>query len=150
MEAPGAVEKREAMYQPNVFVGEGHLEITIPARFEIYGRSQLAVDVDGKVIRALKRSNYNPVLVSALVKSYRWNKQLDGGEVTITELAKQEGMGRTYISRIVNLMFLAPEIISSILTGTQPETMHLQDLIANLPVEWHRQKELLKFSVQAI
>lgn len=124
---------------------EGHLEITIAARFELYGRHQIALDAEGRAIRTFKRSNYNPVLVNALVKSYRWNRQLDGGQITISALAKQERRDRTYISRVVNLMMLAPDIISSILTGTQPATMQLQHLTANLPIEWHKQKHALKF-----
>lgn len=143
------MDQRETGYRPSVVQGDGYLEIIIPARFEVYGRTQLALDADGRPIRAFKKSNYNPVLVSALVKSYRWNRQLESGQVTITDLAKQERRDRTYVSRVVNLMYLAPEIISSILTGTQPATMHLQDLTANLPIEWHRQKQLLKFPVSA-
>ena len=138
-------EHTESGYRPDVVQGEGYLDIIIPARFEVYGRTQLALDAEGKPIRAFKKSNYNPVLVNALVKSYRWNRELDSGQVTITDLAKQERRDRTYVSRVVNLMYLAPEIISSILTGTQPATMHLQDLTANLPIEWHRQKQALKF-----
>lgn len=138
-------EQAESGYQPSVVQGEGYLEITIAVRFEIYGRSQMALDAEGRPIRAFKKSNYNPVLVNALVKSYRWNRQLESGQITISELAKQEGRARTYVSRIVNLMMLAPDIISSILTGTQPATMHLKDLTANLPIEWHRQKQVLKF-----
>ncbi len=139
------LESVDKSYQPTIVQGEGYLEITIAARFEVYGRSQMALDAEGKPIRAFKKSNYNPVLVNALVKSYRWNRQLDDGQITISDLAKQEGRDRTYIARIVNLMMLAPDIISSILTGTQPATMHLQDLTTNLPIEWHRQKQLLKF-----
>lgn len=130
--------------------GEDYLEIAIAARFELYGRSQIALDAEGKAIRTFKRSNYNPVLVNALVKSYRWNRQLDSGQITISDLAKQEGRDRTYVSRVVNLMMLAPDIISSILTGTQPVTMQLQYLTANLPIEWHKQKQVLKFPVKAV
>ncbi len=144
------LEPVEKSYQPSIVQGEGYLEITIAARFEVYGRSQIALDAEGKPIRAFKKSNYNPVLVNALVKSYRWNRQLDSGEINITDLAKQEGRDRTYISRVVNLMMLAPDIISSILTGTQPATMHLRDLTANLPIEWHRQKQALRFPDRAI
>jgi len=81
--------------------------------------------------------------VNALVKSYRWNRQLDSGQITISDIAKQEGRARTYVSRIVNLMMLAPDIISSILTGTQPATMHLKDLTANLPIKWEDQRLFL-------
>lgn len=144
-EGVSQTEQRDSGYRPSVVQGEDYLEIIIAARFEIYGRSQIALDAEGRPVRAFKKSNYNPVLVNALVKSYRWNRQLDNGQITISDLAKQEGRARTYVSRVVNLMLLAPDIISAILTGTQPATMHLQDLTANLPVEWHRQKQLLKF-----
>lgn len=136
---------REKGYVPKVEQGEEYLEITIPARFEMYGKSQIAVDAEGQPIRAFKRSNYNQVLVNALVRSYQWNQQIDKGEVNVTELAKQEGRSRTHISRILNLRYLAPEIIESILTGTQPETLHLKDLTQVLPIEWHCQKRVLNF-----
>ncbi len=138
-------EHPDISYLPILVQGDDYLEITIPARVALCGRRQLVLDAEGKAIRTFKRSNYNPVLVNALVKSYRWNRQLDSGQITITELAKQERRDRTYISRIINLMMLAPDIISSILTGTQPATMQLQHLTANLPIEWHKQKQALKF-----
>lgn len=90
-----------------------------------------------------KRSNYNQVLVNALVRSYQWNQLLESGKVSITDLAKREGRNRTHISRIVNLMYLAPEIIASILTGRQPETLHLKDLTKSLPIKWEDQRFLL-------
>lgn len=149
----GSIDHRERpddSYRPTIVQGAGYIEITIAARFELYGRSQIALDAEGKAIRTFKRSNYNPVLVNALVKSYRWNRQLESGQITITDLAKQERRDRTYIARVVNLMMLAPDIISSILIGTQPATMQLQHLTANLPIEWHRQKQILKFPVKAV
>ncbi|MFO0389393.1 MAG: recombinase family protein [Alphaproteobacteria bacterium] len=134
-----------AGFIPHITLLENCIEITVRAKFQTYGRSQMVLDEEGKPVRVFNKSSYNHTLVNALVKSYRWNRQLDSGQVTITELAKQQGRDRTYISRIVNLMMLAPDIISSILTGTQPATMHLKDLTANLPVEWHLQKQVLKF-----
>ena len=106
----GSITPLEAVdktYQPTIVQGEGYLEFTIAARFEMYGRSQMALDIEGKAIRTFKRSNYNPVLVNALVKSYRWNRQLDSGQVTITDLAKQERRDRTYISRMVKAPYYA-------------------------------------------
>lgn len=123
-----------------------HIDITISARFEVHGCTQHAVDEHNRPIRtATKKAKHNPVLVNALLKSYRWNQQLERGETTITELAKQEGVGRTYISRLVGLMLLSPDIIASIIEGTQPATLHLNDLTENLPLEWHEQRRLLKF-----
>ncbi len=106
-------------------------------------------DLESLVIDAIRLLAREPKYWELCWKSCIKLIAKEAQHLTITELAKREGMGRTYISRVANLMYLAPEIISCILTGTQPTTMHLQDLIANLPVEWHRQKQLLKFSVAA-
>jgi len=99
------------------------------------------VDAQGQPVKPVVKPNINPVLV----KSYRWNQQLESGAaLTIGTLAKREGRNRTYVSRILNLMMLAPDVIASILEGTQPPTMQLQDLTASLPIEWHKQKQALK------
>lgn len=125
--------------------GEGWVDIIIPAIFDTQGRSTVTVDAQGQPMKPVVKPNINPVLVNALVKSYRWNQQLENGTaLTIGTLAKREGRNRTYVSRILNLMMLAPDVIASILDGTQPPTMQLQDLTASLPIEWHKQKHVLK------
>jgi hypothetical protein len=129
----------DAGFIPAITIHDAHLEITIAARFKIYGRTQMVVDTQGKPVRVFNKTNYNQTLVNAFVNSYRWNRLLDRGETTITELAAKAGLGRTYISRIVNLMFLAPDIVTSIFNGTQPQTLQLQDLLKNLPVDWKMQ-----------
>jgi site-specific DNA recombinase len=130
----------EAGFLPWIEVGGQHLDITVAASFKTYGRTQLAVDAQGKPVQACSKTHINPTLVNALVKSYRWDRMLQQEQITLTELAKQEGIGRTYIARIVNLMFLAPDIITAILTGTQPPNLQLQDLVEEIPIEWELQR----------
>jgi len=125
-----------------VAVEDSYLEFAIFATFRVSGRRQMAFDSEGRPLRTIKKSNYNLTLVNALVKSYRWNRQLDDGETSVTKLALQLGVSRTYIARIVNLMFLAPDIIASILTGSQSPNLQLQNLTDNLPVGWNKQREL--------
>ena len=140
------IEALDLNIKPDVQIEVQHMEIMIPARFAVHGCTQHAVDEQNRPIRtATKKAKHNPVLINALAKSCRWNQQLARGEATISELAKQERVSRTYISRMVGLMLLSPDIIASIMEGTQPATLHLNDLTANLPIEWHRQKQVLKF-----
>lgn len=135
----------ELRFKPQVVQGEAWVDIIIPAIFDTQGRSTVTVDAQGQPVKPVVKPNINPVLVNALVRSYRWNRQLESGAaLTIGTLAKREGRNRTYISRILNLMMLAPDVIASILEGTQPPTMQLQDLTASLPIEWHKQKHVLK------
>lgn len=53
--------------------------------------------------------------------------------------------GRPYVTRIINLKFLAPDIVKAILDGTQPVGLNLKDLMGRLPLEWKAQRLALGF-----
>jgi len=61
---------------------------------------------------------------------------------TITELAKYENIGLTYMTRVLRLSLLAPEIVEAILDGRQPPEMTLATLLEPFPVEWEVQKKI--------
>jgi hypothetical protein len=42
----------------------------------------------------------------------------------------------TYVSRVLRLTLLAPEIVEAILDGRRPAELQLDDLLAGLPLEW--------------
>jgi hypothetical protein len=45
------------------------------------------------------------------------------------------------MTRIYRLTLLAPDIVEAILDGRQPRTLQLADLMDDMPVEWHLQRE---------
>jgi|GWRWMinimDraft_6_1066014.scaffolds.fasta_scaffold62218_2 hypothetical protein len=57
---------------------------------------------------------------------------------TIAELAAREGIAPTYVTRVVQLTLLAPEIVEGILQGRTD--LGLAELLKPLPVEWVRQR----------
>ena len=61
----------------------------------------------------------------------------------IAAIAKAEGVDRSYISRMVNLTTLAPEIHPAILDETLPDTVSLFDLASDTPLSWEGQRELI-------
>jgi len=66
---------------------------------------------------------------------------LESGEVkTLTEIAKREGVDNSYVSRMVNLTTLAPDIVAAILDDTLPDTITLLELAADPPVLWGEQR----------
>lgn len=82
-------------------------------------------------------------LVKALARAFRWKRMLDTGTFTsVTEIAAHEKLSFTYISRVVRLSLLAPDIVDSIVTGRQPPTMMLATLLADVPVDWQMQRAL--------
>lgn len=62
-----------------------------------------------------------------------------GGDATIDDLAKAKGIGKTYVSQVLRLTLMAPDIVEAILDGRQPAELLLDDLLSGLPLEWKRQ-----------
>jgi hypothetical protein len=60
---------------------------------------------------------------------------------TIDELAAAEKINSSYVSRLLRLTLLAPDIVGAILDGRQPEAMTLPALMEPFPVEWEQQQE---------
>ncbi|WP_291856636.1 hypothetical protein [Bradyrhizobium sp.] len=85
-------------------------------------------------------------LVKAVVRAHRWRHMLESGEYSsAAELAKAEKVNDSYLSRILRLTLIAPDIIEEILSGRQPSTLQLDDLLKPLPAAWGRQRsELLQ------
>jgi hypothetical protein len=84
-------------------------------------------------------------LVKAVVRAHRWRHMLESGEYSSAELAKAEKVNDSYLSRILRLTLIAPDIIEAILSGRQPRTLQLDDLLKPLPAAWERQRsELLR------
>jgi hypothetical protein len=75
----------------------------------------------------------------ALARGHRWLAMRESGEVkSLTEIAKREGVDNSYVSRMVNLTTLAPDIVAAILDDTLPDTITLLELAADPPVLWGR------------
>jgi hypothetical protein len=62
---------------------------------------------------------------------------------TIDELAAAEKINSSYVSRVLRLTLLAPDIVEAILDGRHPEGMTLPRLMKPFPVEWEAQREPL-------
>jgi site-specific DNA recombinase len=61
-------------------------------------------------------------------------------------IAKREGVGKQYVSRLMRLAFLAPELVERIVEGRQPPELTAQSLLTSrvdLPPSWAAQKQAL-------
>lgn len=83
-------------------------------------------------------------LVKAVIRAHRWRHMLESGEYSSSaELAKAEKVNDSYLSRILRLTLIAPDIIEAIVSGRQPCTLQLDDLLKPLPAAWERQRSEL-------
>jgi hypothetical protein len=81
-------------------------------------------------------------LVKALARAFRWKRMLELGDfVTIAELAEREGIAPSYMTRVLRLTLLAPDIVEAILDGKQGPEVTLARLLEPFPLEWSAQQE---------
>jgi hypothetical protein len=80
-----------------------------------------------------------------VVRAHRWRQLLESGDYSSSaELAKAEKVNDSYLSRILRLTLIAPDIVEAILAGCQPSTLQLDDLLKPLPAVWERQRSELR------
>ena len=81
-------------------------------------------------------------LVKALARAFRWKRMLESGEfATIAELAEREGIAPSYMTRVLRLTLLAPDIVEAILDGKQEPEVTLARVLEAFPVEWIEQRQ---------
>ena len=84
------------------------------------------------------------VLIKALARAFRWKRMLESGEFnTITELAAHEKMAPSYMTRVLRLTLLAPELIEDFLDERHRTEVALAQLLEPFPSEWS--KQILQF-----
>ena len=79
-------------------------------------------------------------LVKALARAFRWRRMMETGRYgTIDEMAAAEKINASYVSRLLRLTLLAPDIVEAILDGRQPDGVTLPGLLEGVPVGWIQQ-----------
>ena len=82
--------------------------------------------------------------MKAVVRAYRWREMIEFGKYACAaDLAKAETVNASYLSRILRLTLLSPDVVEAIVTGRQPGTLQVDDLLKPLPFLWQQQKSVL-------
>ena len=80
-------------------------------------------------------------LVKALARAFRWKRLLESGEfATIAELAEHEGIAPSYMTRVLRMVLLAPDIVEAIVDGKQGPEVTLARVLEPFPQEWGTQR----------
>ena len=124
------------------------LVIRIPMRFQRRGGRKRIVTPDGSEIAPTTKPRPDGTLVKALARAWRWQRQLDEGAYgSVSDIGEAEGISKSYVSRILRLALLAPEIIEAILAGGADYALTLETLEQPLPASWHEQRAALRAGV---
>lgn len=90
---------------------------------------------------AVQPRRTDSTLVKALARALRWKRMLESGEsATISELAEREGIAPSYMTRVLRLTLLAPDIVETILDGRQGPEVTLARMLEPFPAEWNEQR----------
>ncbi|HEU5046647.1 MAG TPA: recombinase family protein [Rickettsiales bacterium] len=97
------------------------------------------------IIEGNHTAKIDPMLVRTVAQAYTRAEELFSGKVpSMAAIASREGIDKGTLSRMMDLAFLAPNIVEAIAEGRQPPKLTTQWLLRNtqLPLAWKLQEVL--------
>jgi hypothetical protein len=117
--------------------------ITIHVPFRIVrrgGRKEIVLPPGARAPRQTDNT-----LIKALARAFRWKRMLELGDfASIAELAEHEKVAASYMTRVMRMTLLAPEIVEAILDGTQGPELTLAGLLEPVALEWKQQHQVFQ------
>jgi len=120
------------------------LKLKVKARLRRVGREMKLV-----VHNADDRAVADPGLLRIIVRTHDFQERLmQDPNLTVPAIASQERLTIGYLSRLLRLPSLAPDIVRAIINGKHPPELsakRLMRLTPKLPTDWPEQRKLLGF-----
>jgi hypothetical protein len=115
------------------------ITVFIPMTWKRRGGQKVIIAPDGSDAWAPAKARPDETLIRALARAHRWNRMLEAGRYrSAQEIADAEKIGRSFVSRLLRLTLLAPDIQEAILEGRQPKGMQLEELTLGMPGAWEK------------
>jgi len=123
----------------------GKVVVSVPVRFfRRNGRRMILADSIESATDLDESGLPNNALLTAIAKAYSWQDQLESGEFEdLEDIAKANGVDRSYVGRMLQLTSLAPDIVESILGGQAFADISLQKGRKGIPALWAGQRRSL-------
>lgn len=116
------------------------LTVRVPLALRKKGGRKIIISPSGEKQWAPVRPRIDSTLIRSLARAFRWKHMLESGRfASVSELAEAEKLDRSFVSHVLHLTLLAPELVEAILDGKQPGTLQLQPLMRGFPVGWDKQ-----------
>jgi hypothetical protein len=120
------------------------LTVHVPLAFRKRGGRKLVITPARTEAWAPPRPRVDNSMVKALARAHRWKRLLESGSFSpMEELARSEKINPSYLSRVLRMTLLAPDIVEAILDGMQPTGLQLDDLLKPFPLQWNDQRKLI-------
>jgi hypothetical protein len=85
-----------------------------------------------------------PHVLRAIARAWSWRRQLETGAAsTIQDIAEAEKISDRFVSRMMRLAYLSPEVLEHLVVRRVPPALSLNDLVAVAERPWLEQTELV-------
>jgi hypothetical protein len=122
------------------------LVVRIPMRFQRRGGRKRIVAPDGSELAPATKPQPDSALLKALARAWRWHRMLDEGVyTTVSEIGDAENISKSYVSRILRLALLAPDIVEGIFAGSTDQGLILEQLERPLSSSWEEQRRRFRW-----
>lgn len=84
----------------------------------------------------------DPHVLRAIARAWSWRRKLEHGEAsTIQDIAAAEKVSDRFVSRMMRLAYLAPDVLEKLLIHRIPPALSLNDLVAVVEMPWSEQTD---------
>jgi hypothetical protein len=123
-----------------VAASNGSLTVTVPIWIKKRGLHKTVTLPDSVGLDSRPWDTTPTPIQLALARGHRWLAKLKSGDGnSMKNIARREGDDDSYVSRMVNLITLAPYIVAAILDEKLPPEVTLFELAAGTPLVWEDQ-----------
>jgi hypothetical protein len=120
------------------------ITVFIPMTWKRRGGQKVIIAPDGGDAWVPAKSRPDETLIRALARAHRWKRMLEAGRYgSAQEIADAEKIGRSFVSRLLRLTLLAPDIQEAILEGRQAKGIQLEELTRAVPGAWREQRRIM-------
>ena len=118
------------------------LTVRVPFTIRRRGGRKLAIAADGSTLTP-PRPRIDNTLVRALARAHRWNKLLESGRYSsAAELAVSKKINPSYVSRVLRLTLLAPDLIKAIVEGRQTDLVEANVVLKPFSADCSEQRTI--------
>jgi hypothetical protein len=84
----------------------------------------------------------NAHVLRAIARAWNWRRRIERGEAsTIADIATADKVTDRYVSRMVRLAYLAPDVLEKLVIHRIPPALSLNELVAVAVLPWEEQME---------
>jgi len=84
----------------------------------------------------------NPHVLRAVARAWSWRRQLESGAAsTIQDIAAAEKVSDRFVSRMMRLAYLSPDVLEHLVIRRMPPALSLSDLVAVAERPWPEQMD---------